>query len=87
MISCPHCDRKFREANDVYNHIKMKHGGPAKARRFRRENMPEREPSIAEDLTDAMLAAACGEDVPEHIAMMFPDEIDDIRRQREEGAR
>lgn len=87
MIPCPHCDRRpFSKPNDAFNHIKAKHG-KGLARRFWREHMPEREQSIGEQLGDALIAAACGEDVPEHIAMMFPDDFDEVRRRREEASR
>lgn len=84
MIDCPHCDRTFGQANDAYQHIRVKHGGK-KARTFRAEHLPQhlpenRERSIGEELGDAMLAAAMGEDVPEHIALMFPDEVAEARR-------
>ena len=91
MIACPHCDRRpFADPNDAYNHIKAKHGA-SKAGRFRREYVParvyEREPSIGEELAESLVAAACGEEVPEHIERMFPDEIAEARRQGGEASR
>lgn len=82
---CPNCGRSFADDNAAYQHSKAKHSGKA-ARAFRqevrRESRTEREPSAADELVDALLAAACGEDVPEHIELMFPDEIAEARRGR-----
>lgn len=87
MIPCPHCDRTFDEANSAYQHIRAKHGGK-KGRQFRaRHVIGTREPSIGSELADAMLSAAMGDDVPEHIAMMFPDEVADARRRGREYRR
>ncbi|WP_152045458.1 hypothetical protein [Aureimonas psammosilenae] len=78
MSDCPHCAAHLADDNGVYSHIKAKHG-KAKARAFRQEHMPPREPSIGEELAEALLSARCGDEVPEHIALMFPSEISEAR--------
>lgn len=79
--ACPHCGRGFADINGAYSHVRAKHGKAAAAR-FRREHMSaeEHEPSMGEQLVDAIAAAHAGEPVPEHIALMFPDEIAAARR-------
>jgi hypothetical protein len=82
IAPCPHCARSFRDQNACWQHIRAKHGRKA-ASAYRREHMPveEHEKSVGEELAEAIVAAQCGEPIPDHIALMFPDEIRRARRQ------
>ena len=77
-VICPHCDRTFATANDLYNHAKDRHG--RRAARALREPSDDDETSVADQLVEAMLNASMGEDVDEAVELMFPDEIADARR-------
>ena len=68
MPICDHCGKPFREDNDLHNHLKAKHPRVKRAHLRR-----AREQSFGEELADAITAFQCGEEPPEHLAMMFPE--------------
>lgn len=67
-MNCSYCQRPFAEANALYQHTRAKHGRDAAA-----GLMPVPEKSMAEELTDAIVAFKCGEPVDEYLLTMFPD--------------
>ncbi|MBN9235169.1 MULTISPECIES: hypothetical protein [Phyllobacteriaceae] len=77
---CPHCTGVlFIGHNDVFQHIKARHGKKA-ARQYRARHDEPREPSLGVQLSEALVAAARGEPVPEHIEAMFPKYLAEARR-------
>ena len=54
-VACPHCGKRLRGKDGVYNHIKAKHNGKGKGA-FREE----REESFAERAIQAEIDIACG---------------------------
>lgn len=80
-ITCAVCAKSLADENAVYQHMKRKHQGAT--HRKLRPPRPEREPSMADELVDAMIAASCGESVPDYIEEMFSDEIAAVRGERE----
>lgn len=79
IVPCPHCDGLFAGHNDAFQHIRSQHGKKA-ARQYRASHCEPREPSLGAELSEALIAAACGEPVPEHIEAMFPEYIAEARR-------
>jgi hypothetical protein len=77
-VPCPHCGALFADRNDVYQHIKRRHGGKL-ARQYRPSVIEQRDPSLASELVDALVSAACGEPVPDYIEAMFPEDVADAR--------
>jgi hypothetical protein len=73
-VACQHCGRPFADQNGCFSHIKAKHGKAA-AKAFRRERMPEREMSLADELLAAIETMRDGGDPPSHIVAMFPQEF------------
>lgn len=68
--ACPHCVSSFEDENGLYQHARAKHGQKA-ARALR--PMSQAEPSLADELIEAQVAFAGGEQPPEHLRLMFPD--------------
>lgn len=80
---CGACKAGFGSDKAVRLHIGDAHPKAQSVGVYRRTSHvdgPDYEPSVGEELADALLAARCGESVPEHIALMFPDEIAEARR-------
>lgn len=74
---CEHCGRSFGSPSDIWQHTKAKHG--KKAARAIRHLVPiAREPSLAEELVEAIADFHAGAAPPEHLLTMFPDEF--VRR-------
>jgi hypothetical protein len=65
---CAHCERAFDNVNSLYQHTKAKHG-----RKAAKGILPPSEPSLGEELSEALIAYACGEPVDDWIMDMFPD--------------
>lgn len=78
-VACPHCERTVATANDLYNHVKAKHG----AKLARKLPRPEREQSIANQLVEALDDYALGIEPPEHLMLMFPENFEEVRRVRD----
>jgi len=74
---CSLCGREFSDHNALWQHTKNVHGRKA-AQGLRLQS--EREASISEELTNAIIAASCGDPIPEYIETMFPEEIRDARQ-------
>lgn len=71
-VACQACEKSFPTLNDLYQHIKVKHG--RKAAREVRKLMPRPEPSLGEELVEASIAWRCeGVQPPEYLRAMFPD--------------
>jgi len=66
-MKCPHCERKFPDANAVWMHSKAKHPGKKNPR-------PESdaEESMADIFVQAQIDEACGEPVEQWIKDMLP---------------
>jgi hypothetical protein len=80
VIACPHCPRELGDENAAWQHIKKKHGGKGGGK-FRAVVVANKKhESFADEVVEALMLAACGEEVAEHIALMFPDEIAEARR-------
>jgi hypothetical protein len=73
-IQCPHCERRLVDQNGLWMHVKTKHKGKPHS-----HLRPERtsEPSMAQTLIDAQIAAAMGVEPPEWLESMFPEAFED----------
>lgn len=80
-VACPHCERTVATANDLYNHVKAKHGAKL-ARKLPRPKV-EREQSVGEWLADALLDYAAGIEPDEALMLMFPEQFREVRRVRD----
>ncbi len=70
--ACAHCDRTFPDTNSLWQHTKAKHGAKAaKAVRPPRD----REPSLGEDLAEAISDARAGQSVEGYLLDMFRDQF------------
>jgi hypothetical protein len=69
-VRCPHCAASFTDENGRYQHAKAKHGKKAA-----RELRPaiDHEPSLGEELAEAIIAHRCGEPVADYLMEMFPE--------------
>lgn len=71
--TCPQCGRWFNDVNGLRSHHIAKHRTREEARADRAKIRAEREPSMAEELVDAIENFAAGVKPPEHLAIMFPE--------------
>jgi hypothetical protein len=73
-IPCPHCDRKVKDENGLWMHVRTKHKGKPYAHLRPADT---REPSMAQTLIDAQIDAAMGISPPEWLESMFPEAFDE----------
>jgi hypothetical protein len=72
--TCQHCAKRVATLNDLYQHAKVKHG--KKAAREVRKLMPPPEPSLGEELAEAVIAWRSEGIRPDsYLLAMFPDDF------------
>lgn len=70
-IKCAYCNKRFEAENSRYQHTKKKHPN----RKNPKPTCDDDEPSMADLVIEARLAAACGDPVEGWLGDMFHDEI------------
>ena len=72
--ACSHCGRVCKDQHSMWQHTKAKHG-PKAARAVRPPRRETEEPSLADELIEAIQGAYAGEPVPRHLFLMFRDQF------------
>lgn len=71
-IKCPNCERRFKDTNAVFSHMKVKHDKGIAP--FRPENQPDHEESFADRSIQASIDHAAGIDNPDYDWLVEPYE-------------